>query len=74
MAALIAALKSIPILKDFFDKFLEMWLYHQDIKDENNTIKKMHLREAVFKSLKNQELTNGERSELRRVLYSINNS
>lgn len=74
MTALILALKSIPILKSFFDSFMELWMYHQDLKDENDTIKKHHSREAVFKSLKNPDLNNDERSALRKILYAINNN
>lgn len=49
-------------------------MYHQDLKDENDTIKKHHSREAVFKSLKNPDLNNDERSALRKILYAINNN
>lgn len=72
MQAFILMLKTIPILKDFFDKFVEYWLYLQDINDEKVMRKKIDQREAIFKSLKNPELTNDERSALRRILYSIN--
>ena len=72
MQAFILALKAIPIFKDFFDKFVEYWLYRQDINDETIMFKKLHQREAIFKSLQNPNLSNDERSALRRMLYDIN--
>jgi hypothetical protein len=72
MQAFILFLKTIPILKDFFDKFVEYWLYQQDLNDEKIMLKKVHQREAIFKSLQNPNLSNDERSALRRMLYDIN--
>lgn len=71
MQALVLALKAIPILKDFFDKFIELWITHQEYKDETIMVQKYNQREALIKSLSNPNLTNGERSELRRLLYAV---
>lgn len=69
---LVALFKALPAANDLMNKFVELWIYSQDRIDENEAIKKQKRREVIFKSLQNKELTNDERSDLRRLLYDIN--
>lgn len=69
---LVALFKAIPAITEIANKFVELWLYSQDKIDEKNAEKLKIKREAIFKSLQNKDLTNEERSELRRMLFDLN--
>lgn len=69
---LVALFKALPAIKSLVDQFTELWIYSQEIKDENKTLQKQKQREVLLKSLQNKELTNDERANLRRLLYDIN--
>lgn len=69
---LVALFKAIPAITEIANKFVELWLYSQDKIDEKNAEKLKIKREAIFKSLQNKDLTNEERSQLRRMLFDLN--
>lgn len=69
---LVALFKAIPAITEIANKFVDLWLYSQDKIDEKNAEKLKIKREAIFKSLQNKDLTNEERSELRRMLFDLN--
>jgi len=67
----VAFFKAIPAIKSLVDTFIELWILSQDRKDETNAENRKKKRIALITAIKQEGLTNEERSHLRALLYNL---
>lgn len=69
-AFLLGVIKAIPLLHSLFLKIVELYYIQQDIADENRVNAKATEREKILAELKQKDLTDERRNELRKALYN----
>jgi hypothetical protein len=67
----VAFFKAIPAFKSIVDTFIELWILSQDRKDETNAENRQKKRESLIVAIKQEGLSNEQRSHLRSLLYSL---
>jgi|688.fasta_scaffold55836_11 hypothetical protein len=70
-AFIVSLVKAIPLLHELFMKCVDLYYQQMDAKDEANTQEIGMEREKVISELQKKDLTDEQRNQLRRNLYTI---
>ena len=71
LAFIVALVKAIPSLEKTFLTLIDLYYTAMDAKDENETTKVMTEREKLIAKLRQKDLTDEERNNIRKALYSL---